>query len=253
MTTPYPTLPTTRQTVWSPPDAAGMLLAFIIWIPSILVFSMFWMIGLRAMAVGAVALAMVVHSLTVTRVAVYFLVLAIVADHLISSSFAKFTPSKMVGVWVFIVSIPKILSAISENRYDASVKWFLTFVGVGFLSIMFSSNISFSAFIYLTFVLVFGLLLLFGIQIVEWPHFRALLIFLIIGGVMLSIQAISMGAASERVDERMEFETVVGEGGSDITEAARLMGYAIIATIYLFMTHRNLLMKLSMVAVGLLV
>jgi hypothetical protein len=248
----YPTLATARFPRPLPSDAGGKLLGWLIWIPTILIFSMLWMSDLRPLAVIAVAGGMALHSIMNTRVAVYGLILAILFEHIIGTGISWFSLSKMMGVWAFIVSAPKLLRVIGNHKpMDPMAKWVLLFLMMAVLSTMLSPFPSVSAKAFITLVLIYSLPMLVSVNIAEWRYYRMALFVLIAGGLVLAAQFIRGGGSAELATwERYEAQSVVGETHSEVNEVARLMGMGAFSTIFLFFTTKRLFWKALCTAAG---
>jgi hypothetical protein len=250
----YPTLATARFPRPLPSDAGVKLLGWLIWVPTILIFSMLWMSELRLLAILVAAAGVGFHSIMNTRVAVYGLILAILFEHIIGTGISWFSLSKMMGVWAFVVSTPKILRAIGNQKpMDPLAKWILLFVMMGFLSTMLSPEPAFSLKMLLTMILIYSLPLLVNVNVVEWQHYRMAMIVLIAGGLVLAAQFIKGGGSAELASwERYGAESVLGEAHSEVNEVARLMGMGAFSTIFLFFITKRFLWKPLCIGAGVL-
>ncbi len=253
MATSYPTLPTARDPMWCPPDPGGKLLAFMIWIPTILIFSLAWQTGQRQVALVVASLGIIAHSLLNTRVAIYALVASIVLEH-VFGTWSWLSISKIMGAWAFIVSVPKIMHAMEGHRkMDPLAKWILLFLLMGGLSLALSPLPIYALVYFVTMVLIYALPLLLNVNLFEWRQYKLLMIVLILASAFMAVQYIRGGGSTDMASwERYEGTSLVGDARSEVNEVARLMAMGIFSAIFLFFTTRKMFRKLLCVGMGVL-
>jgi hypothetical protein len=247
----YPTLATARVPRSEMPDPGAKILAAMIWVPTVLIFSAMWAIDQKPLALLFAGLGLVVHSLIRSRIAIYFLVAAIVLEHVLGTSFAAFSISKILGVWAFIVSSPKLMRSLQGSRVkDPIAKWIILFLFMGLLSLSLSSVPMYSAVFFVTMLLVYSLPWLVNVNIVDWGHYKVLMIALILSAGLLACQFIVTGGQEMAAWERAEAQSLVGEASSEVNEVSRLMALGVFSTIFLFFLTKKVLFKLLCIVAG---
>ncbi len=236
------------------PAASSVLIGIAIWIPSIFLCAILFLSGLERLAVLALGLGFAIHSLLANRVAVYVLLMGIFADHIVGSGVARFQMGKMVGVWLLLLSIPKILRAVSSPHYDRSAKWIVLFVVICLLTIPLSPSIPHAVIFTISVVLIYSMVLLICLHLTHIKYFNTAVLSVIGMGLVFGIQFIFTGAAEEIAKwEQTTIRSVVGESGFDINEVARLMSLSAIACIYMFFLVKGMVKKSIFVAVGMII
>jgi len=232
--------------------SSSLVLPVLIWIPGVLGAAVFGAFGRTEVALIFVAISCLLHIVINPRVAIYALLVSIVANQLIGFIPTLGTIARAMGIVAGIVSMPRIFQAMSSGHRDPLVKWIFLFIVWGLVVTVQSSAILYSFILWTTVLLVYSMPLVIAVQLDSRRYLKTALIFVLLVTLLLAAMLIRAGADVAEVYERAELAAITEEAANDINEQARLMSFGVFVTIYLFYMARSTISKLACVAVGLL-
>ena len=230
----------------------GLVAAMVIWVPVLLIAFALYLAGAYRLTALAVGLGMMLHSLLRPYVSVCMLIIIIPLDWMIDVSDIM-SASKLVAVWAVIMSLPVILRAVTNRRPDPLVKWLVPFVALPVLLAPASHNPVWALAWTPTLFLIYSLPLLLSVHFKDRRGIQ-LMVFCVLFAGLLNVWFTIQGGVDvllSKGDTRVDYVSEVGGAGGD-NEAARAMCVCALGCIFLFMTNRNLLLRVASVALGVL-
>jgi len=214
-----------------------------------------YVVGGAPYALPAVALGFVVHSLLVTRVAIYGLVFSIAIFLVVGGLTPNLSVAKMAGIFAALVSVPRLLTVLRGSRWDPMVKWVAAFLAFALASVVLSAYRLWSLWRWLSLLLVYSAPLLLALHIREEGHLKMALVVLIAGCAILAAALLGAGGLSPEAIEFAGTRTyvygVIGGERQDVNESGRILCIGLFACIFLLLVSRGLARKLLAFVMGL--
>jgi O-antigen ligase len=209
--------------------------------------------GQTKVALGIITLVGFSDTLLRPRVCIYSLIGAILMMQMVGGLIpGAATGAKVVGMWVVILSIPRLLRSVDVKRIDPAFKWIAGFVILGVITFPLSPNPFYSLLNSFTLLQVYMLPAVVGVWL-TCRRYRSTAIIVLVGfGVILAVQQIRVGSPDvTETYRRVEAATFTAGAEVDVNEMARLMSIGVFSTIYLFLSQKGMMKKALWAFLGL--
>jgi hypothetical protein len=227
------------------------IMKYIIGAAIVLVAGLLYLFGLGVWAIAFVGGVAAIYGTLQSRFAFYVLLASLPLEWLVAVNPEVTSVTKLIAVWVLLMSLTKLLRAIFSGRWDPCAKWILLLIGWSFLSILWARD-TWACFYYLiTMVLVWSLPLLFCIHLNNRKALQIGLAFYIIACLFSCIVFIKVGdiySLTGTATSRSMAMSVFG--AKDVYYETnlfpRFFALVIFICIYFIMTLKNSLIKVSL-------
>ena len=226
------------------------IMEYIVWAITVLVAGVLFFLDQRVLAVAIVGVVAVIHGTFKPRVALYILLASIPLEWLIGINPEVTSITKLIAVWVLLVSLLKVVRAIFSGGWDPCAKWIVILVCWAYFSLLWAAE-SLACLSYLLKMTLLwgGIPLLICIHLDNRRSLQTGLIVFVVACFFSSIVFIMTGDVYSLTGADWTRATAVSLfGTTDVYYEAnlfpRLFSLAVFACIYLIMVLKSNLMKL---------